>query len=177
MITDGIGLRLAKPDAGWRDRPDMDLAGTASFRASIVARARFIDDLVRDQVAAGVGQYVILGAGLDTFAQRHPDLTRLAADLRSGPTGHQAWKRRRLAEEGYPSTEGLRFVPVDFESANPGGMRCRPTASMSEPDGGLVDRRQHVPHQGRDRRHPASGGRHGTGIGAGDDVHAAAGPG
>ena len=40
---------------------------TRSFRASIVARARFIDDLVAERAAQGVGQYVILGAGLDTF--------------------------------------------------------------------------------------------------------------
>jgi methyltransferase (TIGR00027 family) len=116
VITDEIGLRLAKPDAGWRNQPDMDLAGTASFRASIVARARFIDDLVRDQVAAGVEQYVILGAGLDTFAQRHPSLTDSLRIYEVDQPGTQAWKRRRLSEEGYPSTERLRFVPVDFES-------------------------------------------------------------
>jgi methyltransferase (TIGR00027 family) len=116
VITDVIGLRLAKPEAGWRDRPDMDVAGTASFRASIVARARFVDDLVRDQAAAGIGQYVVLGAGLDTFAQRHPDLAESLRIYEVDQPGTQAWKRRRLAEEGYPSTEGLRFVPVDFET-------------------------------------------------------------
>ena len=47
---------------------------TRPFRASIVARARFIEDLVAEQAARGVGQYVILGAGLDTFAQRRPEL-------------------------------------------------------------------------------------------------------
>jgi methyltransferase (TIGR00027 family) len=116
VIADRIGLRLAKPDDGWRDRPDMDLAGTASFRASIVARARFIDDLVSDQAAAGVGQYVVLGAGLDTFAQRHPDIAASLRIYEVDQPGTQAWKQRRLAEEGYPPTEGLRFVPVDFES-------------------------------------------------------------
>jgi O-methyltransferase involved in polyketide biosynthesis len=39
-----------------------------------VARARFIEDLVADRVARGAGQYVILGAGLDTFAQRRSEL-------------------------------------------------------------------------------------------------------
>jgi O-methyltransferase involved in polyketide biosynthesis len=48
---------------------------TLPFRAAILARARFVEDLVAEQVARGVGQYVILGAGLDTFAQRHPELT------------------------------------------------------------------------------------------------------
>jgi len=49
--------------------PDMDPQFTSRFRASIVARARFIEDLVTEEARGGVEQYVILGAGLDTFAQ------------------------------------------------------------------------------------------------------------
>jgi len=52
----------------------MDPHATSHFRASIVARARFIEDLVVEQASHGVGQYVILGAGLDTFAQRRPEI-------------------------------------------------------------------------------------------------------
>src|ERR1700735_969835 len=74
VLEDEIGLQLAAPDDGWRRRGDMDPAGTSRFRAAIVARARFIEDLVADQADQGVAQYVILGAGLDTFAQRRPDL-------------------------------------------------------------------------------------------------------
>ena len=69
VLEDAIGLQLAAPEEGWRRRPDMDPHFTRLFRASIVARARFIDDLVTEQVSRGVGQYVILGAGLDTFAR------------------------------------------------------------------------------------------------------------
>src|SRR5512142_1179293 len=71
ILEDTIGLQLAAPDPGWRQRGDMDPIRTRSFRASIVARARFIEDLVADSDA---GQYVILGAGLDTFVQRRPEL-------------------------------------------------------------------------------------------------------
>src|SRR4030081_2671794 len=67
VLEDQVGLALAAPDDGWRNRPDMDPDFTLLFRASIVARARFIEDLVTEQAAHGVGQYVILGAGLDTF--------------------------------------------------------------------------------------------------------------
>lgn len=70
VIEDEIGLQLADPDEGWRARPDMDPVGTSGFRAAIVARARFIEDLVIEQADRGVVQYVLLGAGLDTFAQR-----------------------------------------------------------------------------------------------------------
>ena len=70
VVEDVVGLKLAAPDAGWRERPDMNPQFIKAFRASIVARARFIEDLVVEQAGQGVGQYVILGAGLDTFAQR-----------------------------------------------------------------------------------------------------------
>jgi O-methyltransferase involved in polyketide biosynthesis len=50
----------------------MDPSGTRHFRASIVARARFIEDLVVDQAGCGVSQYAILGAGLDSFASADP---------------------------------------------------------------------------------------------------------
>jgi O-methyltransferase involved in polyketide biosynthesis len=72
VLGDGIGLRLASPEDGWRSRPDMHPEGTAPFRASIVARARFLEDFVTEQAARGVSQYVLLGAGLGTFAQRRP---------------------------------------------------------------------------------------------------------
>ncbi len=61
VLEDEIGLRLAAPDDGWRRRPDMDPDATSGFRAAIVARARFIEDLVAEQAGRGVAQYVILG--------------------------------------------------------------------------------------------------------------------
>ncbi len=75
VLEDEVGLRLVAPDEGWRDRPDMDPNFTKPFRASIVARARFIEDLVLEHATRGVGQYVILGAGLDTFSQRRQELS------------------------------------------------------------------------------------------------------
>src|SRR5216110_906173 len=70
VLEDEVGLQLAAPDDGWRARPDMDPEATRGFRLAIVARARLIEDLVVEQTSRGVGQYVILGAGLDTFVQR-----------------------------------------------------------------------------------------------------------
>ena len=105
VIEDEIGLRLAAPEEGWRQRPDMNPEWTRAFRASIVARARFVEDLVLER---GLGQYVILGAGLDTFAQRRRGFRVFEVD-RAGP---QEWKRQRLSELGLPMP---LFVPVDFE--------------------------------------------------------------
>src|SRR6202035_1799746 len=74
VLDDEIGLQLAAPDDDWRLRPDMDPVGTSWFRAGIVARARFVEDLVAEKSSQGVDQYVILGAGLDTFGQRRPEI-------------------------------------------------------------------------------------------------------
>lgn len=116
VLEDEIGLRLVAPDEGWRNRPDMHPAGTRPFRASIVARARFIEDLVTEQLDHGVSQYVILGAGLDTFAQRKPDIAAKLSVFEVEKSSTQAWKRQRLAEIGFQIPKWLRFVPVDFES-------------------------------------------------------------
>ncbi|MDT5339778.1 MAG: hypothetical protein QOD90_5283 [Mycobacterium sp.] len=113
VFSDDIGLRLARPDPGWRTRGDMDPIGTRAFRASIVGRARFIDDLVAERAAAGVDQYVVLGAGLDTFAQRRPDVAVRVFEV--DQPGTSGWKRRRLTEEGL-DVANLTFVPVDFET-------------------------------------------------------------
>ena len=116
VLDDVVGLRLAAPAVDWRQRPDMDPEGTRFFRASIVARARFIEDLVEEQAAEGVGQYVILGAGLDTFAQRRPEVASRLRVFEVDQPGTQAWKERRLVELGFGIPEWLRFVPVDFEA-------------------------------------------------------------
>ncbi len=118
VLEDEIGLRLAAPEEGWRRRPDMDPQATRPFRASIVARARFIEDLVVEQAARGVGQYVILGAGLDTFAQRRPEVAGGLTVFEVDQPGPQAWKRQRLIELGFGIPEWLRLVPVDFESGS-----------------------------------------------------------
>ncbi|MET7801500.1 class I SAM-dependent methyltransferase [Streptomyces decoyicus] len=116
VIEDEIGLQLAAPDEGWRRRPDMDPRGTSGFRAAIVARARFIEDLVAEQAGRGVCQYVVLGAGLDTFAQRRPEIASRLRVFEIDQPGTQAWKRRRLTELGHGIPDWLRLVPVDFEA-------------------------------------------------------------
>jgi methyltransferase (TIGR00027 family) len=118
MIEDEIGLKLANPGDDWRQRPDMDPQFTRLFRASIVARARFIEDLVESEAHRGVKQYVILGAGLDTFAQRRPEIASQLKVFEVDRPGAQEWKRRRLLEFGYSIPEWLRFVPVDFEAGS-----------------------------------------------------------
>ncbi|CAE6795083.1 class I SAM-dependent methyltransferase [Paraburkholderia aspalathi] len=116
VLEDVIGLKLLAPDEGWRSRGDMDPQFTRPFRASIVARARFIEDLVVEQSGRGLDQYVILGAGLDSFAQRRPEIASHLKVFEVDQPGPQAWKRQRLIELGFGVPDWLRFVPVDFEA-------------------------------------------------------------
>ncbi|TXC99720.1 class I SAM-dependent methyltransferase [Streptomyces sp. ISID311] len=116
VLEDEIGLELVAPGENWRRRPDMGKNATSGFRAGVVARARFVEDLVAERFADVVRQYVILGAGLDTFAQRHPELAAGMRVFEIDQYGPQEWKRHRLSELGHSVPEWLRMVPVDFEA-------------------------------------------------------------
>jgi methyltransferase (TIGR00027 family) len=96
-------------------RGDLRAPATRGMRLFIAARSRFAEDSLAAAVARGVRQYVLLGAGLDTFAHRNPFED---AGLRVFEVDHpatQAWKRRRLADAGLQSPASLTFAPVDFE--------------------------------------------------------------
>jgi methyltransferase (TIGR00027 family) len=83
------------------------------MRAFLVARSRYAEDNLQRAVSEGVRQYVLLGAGLDTFAYRNHH-----ADLRVFEVDHpatQAWKRELLARSQITIPASLTFVPVDFE--------------------------------------------------------------
>jgi methyltransferase (TIGR00027 family) len=118
IIEDEIGLKLIAPEDNWQERPDMHPEFTKRLRASIVARARFIEDLIIGQSKKEIRQYVILGAGLDTFAQRRPDIASKLQVYEIDQPGTQAWKQQRLIELGYGIPEWLHFVSVNFETSS-----------------------------------------------------------
>ncbi len=114
VFEDEVGLKLIAEN-NWRERQDMNPEFSKSMRASIVGRARFIEDIVEERVRGGVSQYVILGAGLDSFAQRRPEIGARLNIFEVDRPEPQAWKKKRLAEVGLGIPEWLHFVPVDFE--------------------------------------------------------------
>jgi len=116
IIEDERGLKLISPEKNWQERPDMKY--TKRLRASIVARARFIEDIAREQIEKGVKQYVLLGAGLDSFAQRNVDISSEVDIYEIDQPETLAWKKEKLIENGYKISGNLHFVPVDFETSS-----------------------------------------------------------
>ena len=86
------------------------------LRAFLVARSRVAEEALAAALSCGVRQYVVLGAGLDTFAYRNPYPTSALKVFEVDHPATQEWKRRQLAAAGLAIPESLTFVPVDFES-------------------------------------------------------------
>lgn len=84
-----------------------------ALRAHLVARSRYAEDQLAHAVASGATQYVLLGAGLDTFAYRNPYPHLHVFEVDHPAT--QAWKKDLLAESGMSAPPRLSFTPVDFE--------------------------------------------------------------
>jgi methyltransferase (TIGR00027 family) len=85
-----------------------------AFRAFMAARSRYAEDQLAKAIEERVAQYVVLGAGLDTFAYRNPHAAYLQVFEVDHPAT-QAWKLERLQTAGIAIPTSLKFVPVDFE--------------------------------------------------------------
>ncbi len=115
VLDDPLALRIIGSEAAeeLRSNPKEHHAFSRAFRAFMAARSRYAEDELACAVARGVRQYVVLGAGLDTFAYRNPH-----AGLRVFEVDHpatQVWKREQLEAAGIAIPAALTFVPVDFE--------------------------------------------------------------
>jgi methyltransferase (TIGR00027 family) len=112
VLDDPLAVRLVGP--GYRRLMKRATHPVArDFRAFMAARSRYVEDRLAEAVANGVAQYVVLGAGLDTFAYRNPfpSLRVFEVDLPAS----QEWKRTMLGEAGIAVPDSLTFVPMDFE--------------------------------------------------------------
>ncbi|MBP6337799.1 MAG: SAM-dependent methyltransferase [Vitreoscilla sp.] len=118
VLPDPVALPLlgAATEAALRDDPyTLNDPLSRGLRGALVARARFVEDELARCVAAGVHQYVVLGAGLDTFAYRNPYQAQGLQVFELDHPGTQRWKQQLLAQARIGLPASLAFVPVDFE--------------------------------------------------------------
>ncbi|WP_407407788.1 class I SAM-dependent methyltransferase [Peribacillus sp.] len=100
----------------FRDDPDEILKWITQVQLSPtpLARAAYCENVVLHEIVLGVQQYVILGAGLDTFCFRHPELNESIDIFEVDYPATQDFKKIRLANANYPIPDTLHFVPMDF---------------------------------------------------------------
>jgi methyltransferase (TIGR00027 family) len=99
----------------WQQSPAM-----RRTRAMVLIRARFAEDELLSAIEHGTAQYVILGAGLDTFAYRRRDLADRLTVFEVDHPATQVWKRERLSAAGIPEPPHLRYVSIDFNAESLG---------------------------------------------------------
>ncbi len=116
ILEEPLALRIIGAEAESKLRlglADFQKSAQRAFRAEVMVRNRYAEDELARSVQRGVRQYVILGAGLDTFAYRNP-----FPGLRVFEVDHpvtQAWKRSCLEKAAIPIPPSTRYVSVDFE--------------------------------------------------------------
>jgi len=114
VFEDPFAMRIIGPDAAAATEAKAEGSVSAAFRAFMAVRSRYAEDELRCAVERGVRQYVVLGAGLDTFAWRNPYPELRVFEVDFPATQH--WKKQRVANVGMELPESLTFAPVDFES-------------------------------------------------------------
>lgn len=107
VFEDPLAVRIVGGKVDTNENPM-----SRALRAFMAVRSRFAEDRLANAVARGVQQYVVLGAGLDTFAYRNPFALRV---FEVDHPATQAWKTELLAEARIAPPETATFVAVDFE--------------------------------------------------------------
>lgn len=121
VLADPVAAKLLHPKAlEWMSTHAEELRTPASraLRAHVLTRSRFAEDRLQEAFTRGVRQYVILGAGFDSFAYRQP---AWASGLRIFEVDHPASQRdkqERLKNAGIISPENLIWAGIDFESTS-----------------------------------------------------------
>jgi methyltransferase (TIGR00027 family) len=116
VFDDALALPILGPEtaAELRREPRAgDDPWSRAMRAFVVARSRCSEDRLAEAVARGLRQYVVLGAGLDTFAYRNPHPGLRVVEIDHPAT--QAYKRRLLQDARIAVPPSVEFLAVDFE--------------------------------------------------------------
>jgi len=117
----------ATPDAAL----DAMLLAGSGF-TNVIVRARYTEDALRDSIARGTRQYVIVGAGFDSFALRAPSFARDVAVFEIDRPATQALKRRQIDECGVSVPQSLHFIAADLDEDDLATTLARSSAYRSD---------------------------------------------
>ncbi len=136
ILEDPLAVTLLGSEAGRRIRTGAEHYQTPerrALRAHVVLRSRFAEDCLEGSMNCGVGQYVILGAGFDTFALRQPPWANALRIIEVDQPATQEMKRARIAKSGLAIPDNVAFAAIDFEcELLRGGLR-RNSISLETP--------------------------------------------
>ena len=108
-------LKAMQAEQARRSTPELVQVLYRYNYAGVLVRQRYAEDELATAVEGGVGQYVMLGAGLDSFAYRRLDLATILRIFEVDHPATQQWKRARLRELHVYLPSNLTFIPLDFE--------------------------------------------------------------
>lgn len=136
ILDDPVSLTLLGADKVRQIRESAEhhrVLESQALRAHIVLRSRFAEDCLQDAAGKGVTQYVILGAGFDTFAFRQPAWALPLKIFEVDQPASQAWKKTRIENADLPVAANLTFANIDFEHESLGDGLRRNGISLAEP--------------------------------------------
>ncbi|MGD7048709.1 class I SAM-dependent methyltransferase [Rossellomorea marisflavi] len=115
-MIQGISFFNSKIGQEFQEQPDKILKWISQIQLSPtpLARAAFCEKVLLNEIKLGTNQYVILGAGLDTFSFRHPELDNTLEIFEVDHPASQSFKKKRLADKNMIIPNNLHFIPMDF---------------------------------------------------------------
>jgi methyltransferase (TIGR00027 family) len=136
LLDDTVIGKLLGADVEQRVRArvdDLQSPTVRGLRSHVLLRSRFAEDSLAGATDDGIRQYVVLGAGLDTFAYRQPDWAHALSIVEVDQPASQADKRAALASAGIVVPQNVRYANVDFERETLAAGLERCGVAMDEP--------------------------------------------
>ena len=119
------GAKFFEPELDFKNQSPKEVLRklvNTHIAPSPLCRTAYTEKALKTAILTGTGQYVILGAGLDTFAFRRPEFLLIHKVFEVDHPLSQADKRNRISRAGWTVPDNLTFVPVDFTKDNM--MKC-----------------------------------------------------
>ena len=136
LLNDPVALPLLGAKAAEIINSSLDRYKSSAgrgLRTHVVLRSRFTEDCLRAAVSKGASQYVLIGAGFDTFTLRRPCWARGLKIIEVDHPATQAAKREYILKAGLSEPDNVTFVPIDFVREELGEVLSRQGISFGEP--------------------------------------------